>query len=267
MATEPSKTADELTTAIRSLVDKALDARTRDEIAARGRELAAAIAETAGSAAERASIVANDAWRDSAPQRREAAKQARQMSRDALRWGRQRWKKQLRPAMRDAWDRRVVTGLGAAGVAVPASREIAQQARVRLGLKRAEERRWRTFFLGVIVGAVAGAIVALLTAPRPGREMRDELATRAREAANNAGEWVPLFQREEYIGSAAGPAAISDDLGTRTQAAESSTGTTASATRDVSPSAKTGGGSKGNGAEQPVAAAPDIPEEPEQETI
>jgi hypothetical protein len=161
----------------------------------------------------------------------------------------------------------VVTGLGAAGIAVPASRELAQQARVRLGLKRAEERRWRTFFLGVIMGAIAGAVVALLTAPRPGREMRDELATRAREAANNAGEWVPLFQREGDLDSGAGPTGPSDELSSRTQAAESPTGITASATRDVTPGSRAASGSKGNGAEQPVTAAPDIPEEPEQETI
>jgi hypothetical protein len=257
MATEPSRTADELTTAIRSLVDKALDARTRDEIAARGRELASAIAETAGTAAERASVAANEAWRDSAPQRREAAKQARQMSRDALRWGRQRWIKQLRPTLKETWDRRVVTGLGAAGIGVPASREIAKQAQIRLGLKRAEERRWRTFFLGVVLGAIAGAVVALLTAPRPGREMRDELATRAREAANNAGEWVPLFQREEYSGSAE---AIAEEPALPPSISPPVTVDEASDTRS-------GRRAKGNGAELPVAAAPEIIEEPEQETL
>lgn len=267
MATEPSTTADELTTAIRSLVDKALDARTRDEIAARGRELAAAIAGTAGTAAERASVAANEAWRDSAPQRREAAKQARQMSREALRWSRQRWIKQLRPAIRDAWDRRVVTGLGAAGVAVPASREIANQARVRLGLKRAEERRWRIFFLGVLLGAIAGAVVALLTAPRPGREMRDELATRARDAATSAGDWVPLFQREGYTGTAGSIADAADDLAIRSGETTPTSGVASSAGGDVTPAAKPARRSKGNGAEQRISAAPDISEEPEQETI
>src|SRR5438105_4742005 len=72
MASQPAKTADDLTTAIRSLVDKALESQTREQIAARGREVAAAIAETAGTAAERASEIANDVWRESAPQRREA---------------------------------------------------------------------------------------------------------------------------------------------------------------------------------------------------
>ena len=95
MASQPSKTADELTTAIRSLVDKALESQTREQIAARGREVAAAIAGTAGTAAGRASDIANDVWRDSASQRREAAQTAERMRRDALKWGRRAWLKQL----------------------------------------------------------------------------------------------------------------------------------------------------------------------------
>ena len=195
MASQPSKTADELTTAIRSLVDKALESQTREQIAARGREVAAAIAETAGTAAERASEMANDVWRDSAPQRRDAMKSAERMRRDAFKWGRKAWLKQLQPALRNAWSRRAAA-IGAAGLAVPASRELVDQARIRLGLRQREEHRWRIFFLGLVLGAIGGAIAALLTAPRPGREVRDELASRARDAATNAGEWVPIFQRE-----------------------------------------------------------------------
>ena len=96
MASQPSKTADELTTAIRSLVDKALESQTREQIVARGREVAAAIAETAGTAAERASEIANDVWRESAPQRREAVKEAVRLRRDAFKWGRKAWLNQLR---------------------------------------------------------------------------------------------------------------------------------------------------------------------------
>ena len=194
MARDPSKATDELTTAIRSLVERALGTRTREQIAARGRELATAIAGTAGTAAERASVMAGEAWRDSAPQRKEAARSARRMSRQALAWGRGAWKRRVGPAVRDAWDGRAAA-LAAAGIAVPTSRELAKQAQKRLKLQRREERRWRTFFLGVIIGAIGGAVVALLTAPRPGREVRDELAQRAREAATTAGEWAPLFQR------------------------------------------------------------------------
>jgi hypothetical protein len=195
MASQPSKTADELTTAIRSLVDKALESQTREQIAARGREVAAAIAETAGTAAERASDIASDVWRESAPQRRDAMRTAERMRRDAFKLGRRAWLKQVQPAVRNAWSRRAAA-IGAAGLAVPASRELVDQARIRMGLRQREEHRWRIFFIGLVLGAIGGAIAALLTAPRPGREVRDELAARARDAANNAGEWVPIFQRE-----------------------------------------------------------------------
>src|SRR6266550_4650898 len=243
MASQPSKTADELTTAIRSLVDKALESQTREQIAARGREVAAAIAETAGTAAGRASDIANDVWRDSASQRREAAKTAERMRRDALKWGRKAWLKQLQPALRSAWSRRDAA-IGAAGLAVPASRELVDQARIRLGLRQREEHRWRIFFLGLVLGAIGGAIAALLTAPRPGREVRDELASRARDAANNAGEWVPIFQRE-----AGEPAAVADDT-----------------SAEISPPAATGRGQSLAGPEAPArprkrsVASSDAPE-------
>ena len=265
MASQPSKTADELTTAIRSLVDKALESQTREQIAARSREVAAAIAETAGTAAERATEIANDMWRDSAPQRRDAVKSADRIRRDAYKWGRKAWIKQLQPALRNAWSRRAAA-IGAAGLAVPASRELVDQARIRLGIRQREERRWRFFFLGLVIGAIGGAITALLTAPRPGREVRDELASRAREAANNAGEWVPIFQREAIEGSAMSQsrprttAAIpADDLTTgvdrparpRKRTPESS---------DISPTR-----AKGNGADAP--AFPSATDQPETDAI
>jgi gas vesicle protein len=261
MAKEPSRTADELTAAIRSLIDKALDAKTREEVAARGRELAASIAETAGTAAERASVAANDAWRDSAPQRKEAVKQARRMSRDALKWSRRQWINQLQPTLRKTWDKRVVTGLGAAGIAVPASKEIAAQTR-RLGITRREEHGWRMFFLGALLGAIAGVIVALLTAPRAGREMRDELATRAREAANSAGDWVPLFQRDAILEGAASRAESPPDRASELQSSE------ASALDEEQTSPTRSHRSKGNGAEPRAdAPAPEVADESEQETI
>ena len=62
--------------------------------------------------------------------------------------------------------------------------------------------------MGLLIGAAAGALVAILTTPKPGREMRDELAGRARDAADKAREaagasdWAPLFQRPEGNGAA-----------------------------------------------------------------
>jgi hypothetical protein len=196
--------ADEVPTRVRSIVEKVLEAEVTDQIARRGRELAAAV----GQATEAVSERTEAAWKDSAPQRREAEKAARRASRDAMRWGRRTWQKDVRPSLRDLWSRRSAA-IAAAGAAVPVGRDIVDDAAVRLGLrKRREQRHWMAFFLGLLIGAAAGAVIAILTTPKPGREMRDELAERARDAAERAREaagssdWVPLFQRPEENGSA-----------------------------------------------------------------
>jgi gas vesicle protein len=204
---EEDDMADEVSTRVRSVVEKVLEADVTDQIARRGRELAAAVAE----ATETVSARAGDAWRDSEPQRRDAEKAARRAGKDAMKWSRRTWAKELSPALRDLWSRRGVA-VGAAGAAIPAGQQIVEDAAVRLGIRKQRERRhWMAFFLGLIVGAAAGAIVAMLTTPKPGREMRDELADKARDAATRArgeaGEWVPLFQRDETNGSPAEAAA------------------------------------------------------------
>ena len=267
MASQPSKTADELTTAIRSLVDKALESQAREQIAARGREVAAAIAETAGTAAERASEIANDVWHDSAPQRREAMKSAERMRRDVFKWSRKAWLKQLQPALRNAWSRRAAA-IGAAGLAVPASRELVDQARIRLGIRQREERRWRFFFLGLVIGAAGGAIAALLTAPRPGREVRDELASRAREAATNAGEWVPIFQREgiETTISRSGSSAASEAIATD-ETAPGVDRPPRARKRAPENSEMTPSKAKGNGADAPPSASTPESDRPEGDGI
>lgn len=197
--------ADEVSTTVRSMVEKVLEADVKDQITQRGRELAAAV----GDATDAVSTRAAEAWRESAPTRREAEKAVRKASRRAAGWSRRTWRDDLRPSLNQLWNRRSVA-IGAAGAAIPAGRELVEDAAVRLGIrKRREERHWAAFFLGMLIGLAAGAIVAMLTAPKPGREMRDELAVKARdtaekarEAAGNAGEWVPLFQRAEGNGGA-----------------------------------------------------------------
>jgi hypothetical protein len=190
--------ADEVPTKVRSVVEKLLEADMTDQIAQRGRELAAAVAE----ATEAVSARAGDAWRESEPQRKDAEKAARRAGKDAVKWSRRTWQKELRPTLRDLWKRRTVA-VSAAGAAIPAGQQIVEEAAVRLGIRKERERRhWMAFFLGLLVGAAAGAIVAMLTTPKPGSEMRDELAEKARDAAGKAREeWVPLFQREPTNGS------------------------------------------------------------------
>ncbi|HET6380587.1 MAG TPA: YtxH domain-containing protein [candidate division Zixibacteria bacterium] len=194
--------ADEVSTTVRSLVERVLEADVRDQIARRGRELATAVADATDTVSDRAA----EAWRESAPKRRDAEKQLRRVSRDAMKWGRRTWNKEVGPAVRRLWNRRAAA-LGLAGAAIPAAGELVDDAAVRLGIKRHEERRWTTFFLGLVLGAIAGAVVALMTAPKPGREMRGELIGRARDAASRArdaasgSEWVPIFQRRDTNGA------------------------------------------------------------------
>jgi gas vesicle protein len=197
MATGPSTTADDLADNIRATVDRMVDAEFTKQLARRGREVAAALAERAQEVGE----LASEAWDDSRPARRDAAKRMNRASRDAAKWSERTWRRSLRPRARDLWKRRTVA-IGAAGAAVPVGRELIETAAQRLGAQRREERHWGAFFLGLILGAIGGAIVALLTAPKPGseirrelgeraEEMREEIATRARDV-----EWVPLFERE-----------------------------------------------------------------------
>jgi hypothetical protein len=206
MAGVPVKTADEVTAAIRSAIDRALESDVRRRIAERGQELAGVVADATSTAAERA----GEAWRDMEPMRRDATKSMERASRDAARWSRRAWRKEVRPALKDAWRTRGASIGAAAGAAVPAGQALAVEAAQRLGLRRRERRHWRAFFIGLIVGAVGGALAALLLTPKPGRQVRQELASkgqeiaeRGREAADTLAararetEWRPLFQRPD----------------------------------------------------------------------
>jgi hypothetical protein len=138
----------------------------------------------------------------------------------------------MQPGIGRLWNNRTAA-LGAAGAALPVARELIDDAAVRIGLRRRrEQRHWGAFFIGILIGAAGGVIAAMLTAPKPGREMRDELAgtakeaatrarevasrageevvTRAREAAASAGEWVPIFQRPDAVSDLNGEPATPD---------------------------------------------------------
>ena len=203
--------ADQVTTNARSMVERLFDPKIQDTVTKRSRALMAALVEAAESASDRAATT----WRDAEPMRRDAARAGR----DALRWGSRTWRQEMLPGLTRLWNKRTVA-LGAAGAAVPVARELIDDAAVRMGIRaRRERRHWGSFFGGLLVGAAAGLIAAILTAPKAGRQMRDELAgtakeaatrarevastgarevaARAREAAASAGEWVPIFQRPE----------------------------------------------------------------------
>ena len=196
MPTGPARTADDITDTIRALIDRVAEAKLTQEMARRGQDVAELLAERGGEVG----AMANEAWRDSRPMRRDAAKRLTRATADATKWSDQTWRTALRPALKDLWKRRTLA-IGAAGAAVPAGRELVDTAAARLGLKQREERHWGAFFLGLLIGAAAGAIAALLTTPKRGSEMRQELGTKAEELATKAkDEWVPMFQREETNG-------------------------------------------------------------------
>lgn len=202
--------AEDVAVGLRQAVERVLEADVADQIARRGREIAASVNE----ATDAVSARATKAWIESEPQRREAEKNVRRASRDALRWSRKTWKKEVRPALKDLWKRRG-PAVAATAAAVSVGREAAEDAAVRMGvMKRREGRHWGLFFVGLLLGAAAGAVVAMLTTPKAGDKMRDELAVRARDAADKArdaadkardgaGEWMPLFQRDEAEGETA----------------------------------------------------------------
>lgn len=193
--------ADQGPPTVRSLVDKMLDPQMQDQIAARAREFVASVSE----AAEAASARAGEAWREAAPMRQEATEQVNKAGREALRWGNRAWRKDLQPGISRIWKSRIAA-LSAAGAAVPMARKFAGASARAEAAK--ERRHWGTFFLGLLLGAAAGVIAAMLTAPKAGRQIRDDLAVsardataRAREAASRAreavttAEWMPIFPR------------------------------------------------------------------------
>ncbi len=217
MPTRPAKTAEDVAETIadtvKSIIDRVVDAEVTKEIARRGGDVAGIIAERGADVGERAT----EAWKESRPLRREAAKRVGEATGDAAKWSDSLWRGAVAPALSDLWKRRTVAA-GAAGAAVPASRELLESAAVRLGLKERqreeERRRWGAFFLGLALGAIAGTIAALLTTPKRGSDVRRELGVRADEVRRELGvkadeiaakareaDWMPVFQREAESGN------------------------------------------------------------------
>lgn len=202
MATSTTRAADEIADSIKTLIDRVVDARLAHEVARRGQDVAALLAERGAEVGE----LANEAWRDSRPARRDAARRLSRATDDATKWSERTWRRSLRPFLKDLWSQRTAA-VGAAGAAIPVGRELVDTAADRLGIRRREEERhWGAFFLGLLLGAAAGAIVALLTTPKRGDEVRRELGVKADEvrrevsqradelSARARDEWVPLFQ-------------------------------------------------------------------------
>jgi len=241
MPNRPASTADDIADSIKALIERVADANITQEMARRGQEVAGVLAERGADVGGRAS----DAWREARPLRRDAAKRLSRASDDAARWSDRTWRKAVRPALKDLWSRRTFA-IGAAGAAVPAGRELVDTAAERLGMRQREERHWGAFFLGLLLGAVGGAIAALLLAPKRGEEMRrefavkadevrQEIATRADEIAAKAkdAEWVPIFQRDTDEGTNGQPAETAEGAADPTGSVQEAAADAGSATGAV----------------------------------
>ena len=57
------------------------------------------------------------------------------------------------------------------------------------------------FVTGLIAGAVVGAIAGLLVAPKPGKETRQIVVTRAEELRSKAGDYVTTLRQKVRKGS------------------------------------------------------------------
>jgi len=62
-----------------------------------------------------------------------------------------------------------------------------------------ENNYWKGLLTGTILGGVAGAITALLLAPKSGKELRADLAEKSYELYDKAADYFSLF--EENMGS------------------------------------------------------------------
>jgi gas vesicle protein len=188
--TTATSTRESLSAEIRALVDRLAQSDLPEQVAHRGRDLAEVLSDVAEESANRA----GEAWRESAPMRKEAEKAARAYGREAARWSGRTWRTAIRPRVRDLWRRRVVA-YSAAGAAVPVGKELLSEATKGIGRGREPDRHWGAFFFGLLLGAVAGAAAALLTAPQTGQATRSTLAEKAREATMSVDDWRSVFQR------------------------------------------------------------------------
>ncbi len=207
MPTGPAATADDISDSIKTLIDRVADAKVTREMAKRGQTVAGILAERGADVGDRAA----EAWRESRPLRRDATEAVMKAGGDAVQWSDRTWRSALRPMFQDLWKRRTLA-IGAAGAAVPAGRELVDTAAVRLGIRERRERRhWGVFFLGLLLGAVGGAVIAMLTTPKRGSEVRREIGARADEVRDEItsrardAEWVPMFQRDAATNGGAAP--------------------------------------------------------------
>ena len=172
------------------------------------------------SAAPKSASVPTKAWRESRPMRRDAAKRMSSRDRATRRAGRdQTWRKTIRPALRDLWKRRTRRAWAPpARRSRPAASWSTRPPCASASARSARSATGAPSSSGCCWAPIAGAIAALLLAPKRGEEMRRELGERADEVAQEVAsradeiatkakdaEWVPIFQRERCRRTASPP--------------------------------------------------------------
>ena len=139
--------ADEPSTRVRSMVEKLLEADMADQIGQRSREIAEAVSQASDNvhAPCRRGMEGVGA---AAPRGREG-RASRRARRHAL--GPPHVAARRAPELRKLWKQRKVA-IATASAAIPAGRELVEDAAVRAGIReRRENRHWAAFFLGILI--------------------------------------------------------------------------------------------------------------------
>lgn len=59
---------------------------------------------------------------------------------------------------------------------------------------KSENNYWKGFFAGSLLGGIAGAVTALLLAPKSGSELRRELADKSHDLYDKASDYFNVFE-------------------------------------------------------------------------
>ena len=63
-----------------------------------------------------------------------------------------------------------------------------------------ENNYWKGLVAGTIIGGLAGAVTALLLAPKSGKELRKDIAEKSQDLYDKAADYLSIF--EENMGNA-----------------------------------------------------------------
>ncbi len=59
---------------------------------------------------------------------------------------------------------------------------------------KSENNYWKGFFAGTLLGGIAGAVTALLLAPKSGKELRRDIADKSYELYDKASDYMSVYR-------------------------------------------------------------------------